>query len=95
MGNNFSYMIVEEQIINLYDKGLLTLEILDVLCEAYRGTDIDSGGSQDLEAEDGKSFEEIVVALVEPDFKPSNDPKDPWDYYEEFGEIRSSRWGWR
>ena len=44
MGDNFSYMIIEEQVIKLYDANLLTLLILDILCESYRGTDIDSGG---------------------------------------------------
>lgn len=94
MGDNHAYMIIEEQVVKLYDAGLLTLPILDILCESYRGTDIDSGGSQDLQAKDGKFFEEIAVELVNAEFKPSDDPNDPWSHFEEFGELSSSRWGW-
>ena len=96
MGNNFSYTIVEEIIVTMYDANTLTLQNLDIICNVFRGTDIDSGGSQDLETKDGKFFEQVAVELVKPDFKPDEtDPNDPWGYGEEFGEISSNRWGWR
>lgn len=91
MGDNFSYMIIEEQVIKLYDANLLTLPILDILCESYRGTDIDSGGSQDLSSKDEKTFEEICMELISPNFVE----EDNWSLYEEFSELTSSRWGWR
>lgn len=101
MGWNEAYTIVEEQIVNLYDLGVLTLPVLDALCEPFRDTDIDSGGSRDLKSKDGKGMERIAVELIRPDFKPNvPDEAEDWDYsihwdwYEEFSEIRGERWGW-
>ena len=44
-----------------YDLGKLDKDLLTVLMEPYRGTDIDSGGSCDLTAKDGKGVEQIVI----------------------------------
>lgn len=102
MGNNYAYSIVEEQIVKLYDAGLLTLPVLDILCEPFRGSDIDSGGSQDLESKDGKSMDQICVELVNPEFKPNEpaegeewDEETHWGWYDEFSERIRERWGWR
>jgi len=98
MGNNTAYTTWEHTVITLYDSGALTLELLDKISEEWRGTDIDSGGSRDIQARDGLYVFEIVVKLVNPDFVANDDDleaEDYWDHGDEFSEIRHTRWGWR
>lgn len=97
MGNNQAYAFFESTVVGLYDKGLLTVEVLDAVAEPYRGSDIDSGGSQELEAADGKQLEDIVFSLLLPDYAvPPEWQDDEGEYrYEEFHTITSGRWGWR
>lgn len=95
MGSNHLWTMAEGQIVSAYDNGLLTLDTLDVICNAYAGTDIDSGGSRDLETKDGKSMEQVAVELVNPEFLPDENDDDPWGWGEEFGEISRLRWDWR
>ena len=61
MGWNSGYTIFEATVIGAYDLGKLDKDLLTVLMEPYRGTDIDSGGSCDLTAKDGKGVEQIVI----------------------------------
>ena len=95
MGSNYLWTMAESQIVSIYDNGLMTLDTLDAICNAYAGTDIDSGGSRDLETKDGKSMEQVAVELVNPDFAPNENKDDPWGWHEEFGEISRLRWDWR
>ncbi len=102
MGDNFSMTVVEQQVIRLYDLGVLTLPVLDVLCEPFRETDIDSGGLMYLTSKDGKELSQIAVELVSPDFKPNDPLPDEewvadihWSWDDEFSEICDKRWGWR
>lgn len=67
MGWNSGYAIMEQQVISFYDKGLLTRDILNTLMTPFCNTDIDSGGSQDLKSQDGKSAEEIMCMIMEPE----------------------------
>lgn len=78
MGNNYAYTIFEETIISIYDAGALTKELLTALMEVHRGTDIDSGGSQDLIAKDGKNLEQIVIEIWGLDMPPAP-PSDAAD----------------
>lgn len=63
MGWNTGYTIFEETVIGAYDLGKLDKPLLSVLMEPYRGSDIDSGGSQDLTSKDGLSVEEVVIKV--------------------------------
>jgi hypothetical protein len=89
MGWNEGYRIMESQIIAIYDLGLLKKDLLNALMEPFKGTDIDSGGSEDLRAKDGKDVEEIVCFIMEPEkWKEavdswSPDPEYPDDPYNE------------
>jgi len=84
MGWNSGYAIFESTVIGVYNLGVLDKKLLEVLMAPYRGTDIDSGGSKDLESIDGKTVEQIVIetgGLTFPQ-KPTND-EELEDYYEE------------
>ncbi len=63
-GWNQGYTILEAQVVSLYDQGVLTPEVLDLLLAPFRNTDIDSGGSRDLVAADGLSFDEILLKVA-------------------------------
>ena len=60
MGWNAGYTIMEHTVITLYDRHLLTKEILEAVMEPYKGTNCDSGGSCNLKAKDGLGVEEII-----------------------------------
>lgn len=89
MGWNTGYTIFEATVVGAYDLGLLNKDLLEVLMRPYAGSDIDSGGSCDLRAKDGKPVEEIVLFVhgeltkAMPDGDYDDDP-DAWDEYHEF-----------
>lgn len=65
MGWNAGYTIFEATVIGAYDLGKLDKELLSVLMEPYRGSDIDSGGSRDLVANDGLDVVDVVCKIWE------------------------------
>lgn len=101
MGNNAAFTAFEATVMLLYEKGVLTLDILDELGEHYRDMDIDPGGCRDIIVR-GKGVAQVCMELIEPDFQPDLpdagakwDYHRHWDYWDEFSQIRRSRWGWR
>lgn len=104
MGNNGAWTQAEEIIVKIYNIGKLDIAVLDIIGESFGGVDIDSGGSQDLLAKDGKNLFQIVVSLVHPDWEPGDPPENwkedeygSWEAdvcYETFDEITSARWNW-
>ena len=103
MGWNTGYTIFEETVVGAYDLGKLDKDLLTVLMEPYRGSDIDSGGSCDLEAKDGKGVEQIVIetwGLSMPKRPASdyNSNPDGWNSYgdEVYGLMRvvTDYFGW-
>jgi hypothetical protein len=88
MGWNQGYTIFEATVVGAYDIGKLDKALLTVLMEPYRGTDIDSGGSRDLQSRDGKGVEQIVIETwglpmpVAPSSRYDDDP-DAWEEYDE------------
>jgi hypothetical protein len=105
MGWNSGYTIFEATVIGAYDLGKLDKNMLTVLMEPYRGSDIDSAGSRNLKAQDGKEVRQIVIetwGLELPDESlkapPDADDNDDWDYYdnaiyERFHEV-TKHFGW-
>ena len=88
MGWNTGYSIFEATVIGAYDLGKLDKGLLMVLMEPYRGTDIDSGGSNFLKSKDGKGVEQVVIEAwgKEMPKTPSgeyDDNPDAWDEYNE------------
>ena len=93
MGWNEGYRIMEQQVIALYDMGVLTKEVLNTTMQPYCNSDIDAGGSRDLKSKDGKGVEEIVCLVMEPErykevtenFIPDH-PEEP-DYNEKLDDM--------
>lgn len=103
MGNNEAFTIMEATVIGAFDLGVLDRKLLKVLCEPYRGSDIDSGGKYGLTTKKGKmEVEEVVVTIMGGKMPPRpkaklNDPA--WDdysekVYEEFSRITRKQFGW-
>ena len=67
MGWNSAYEIFEKQVINAYDEGILTDILLDKIVTPYKGTDLDSGGSQGLLSKDGLNIEQIICKIMYPE----------------------------
>ena len=91
MGWKQGYTILESQVVNLYDKGLLTKEILYTLVIPFKGTNCDIGGSQDLISKDKLSFPQIVCktlypkeyedAMKNPKWHPNESPEELGEYH--------------
>jgi len=86
MGWNQGYRVFEATVIGAYDLGKLDKELLAVLMEPFRGTDIDSGGSRNLKAKDGKEVEQIVIetfglAMPATPEGTYDDNQDAWEDY--------------
>lgn len=105
MGWNKGYTIFEATVVGAYDLGKLDKDLLCVLMEPYRGTDIDSGGSHDLQSKDGKDVMQIVIeiwGLKMPDAPTVEYSEDTWeeweDYYDKvhtlFCSITDEHFGW-
>lgn len=83
MGNNFAFTVFEQTVIGAYDLGVLDKNLLGVLMESYRGTDIDSGGREGVQSHDGLEVEQVVAKIWGLDLpqKPAfaeNKPVDTW-----------------
>jgi hypothetical protein len=103
MGWNTGYTIFEATVVGAYDLGKLDKELLTVLMEPYRDSDIDSGGSCDLKSKDGKTVERIVIETWGLDMPKSpsgkyDDAQDAWDEYNEsvYDQFRNvtEHFGW-
>lgn len=96
MGWNAGYSIFEETVVGAYDLGKLDPDLLSVLMEPYRGTDIDPGGERGLKAKDGLDVVEIVLKTfgvevpTRPDF-----PGDYSSWTEEQREAENRYWDGR
>lgn len=100
MGWNAGYEIFEQTVVGAYDLGVLSKELLAVLMEPYRGTDIDSGGRRGLLSKDGKVVEQIVVETfglewpVMPYGADDDASEDVWDRrYDAFQSV-SCKFEW-
>jgi hypothetical protein len=106
MGWNQGYTIFEQTVIGAYNLGVLTKELLAVLMEPYRDSDIDSGGSCGLRSADGKGVEQIAVEAWGGTWPTSRPVKKEWngreytenaaeeEQFEAF-EAVTEQFGWR
>lgn len=105
MGWNEGYRIMERTVVTLYDAGVLTAPLLESVMEPYKHTDCDSGGSEDLKAQDGLGVEEIICSIMKPEayhdviahpvYEEGEEPcwennERAWDL---FDTIWGQRWG--
>lgn len=61
MGWNAGYTIFEATVVGAYDLGKLDKDLLTVLMEPYRDSDIDAGGERGLTSKDGLDVVNIVL----------------------------------
>ena len=66
MGWNYGYAALEKAVISVYNAGNLNPTTLDEIVEPYKGTDCDSGGSEDLKANDGLMVDQIICKVLYP-----------------------------
>ena len=106
MGWNTGYAIMENTVVALYDSGVLTSELLDKIMKPFKGTDCDSGGSNDLKARDGSGVEEIICKTMKPEKykevvenpkwhegeEPETEDHDKWNSNEKAYDLFSSIW---
>lgn len=101
MGWNSGYTIFESTVVGAYDLGKLDKPLLTVLMEPYRDSDIDSGGSNDLESKDGKDVRQIVIEVMggtvydKPADENDEEAMDSWEELidDQFGRI-TAEFGW-
>ena len=101
MGNNQAYTDFEFFTMACYDAGILTPKLLKKFIHHYDGVDIDSGGSQNLIAYDGKEIEDVVISVMggrvleKP--KKTFSPNNEWvKYYEQrYDQFHKYTKGWR
>lgn len=102
MGWNAGYTIFEATVVGAYDLGKLDKDLLRVLMEPYRGSDIDSGGERGLVSRDGLNVREIVIktwrgkAPKKPDFAKAdgNEVDRYWDELEDAFRRVTSKFDW-
>lgn len=94
-------MAFEKTILNLYERRLLTPDLLDRVAKQYRTKSIDSAGSRHVQTWDGKDLHQICIELVDPSFPicergSSGDHAEYWEReLKKWEEIVHKHWGWR
>ena len=86
MGWNIGFSIMEHTVITLYNKNVLTKELLEEIMEPYKGTDCDSGGSKNLISNDGLCVEHIICKVMKPN--ETLDIENNPIYWEDFEENK-------
>ena len=64
MAWNEGYEILEKTIVDIYDAGRMDADLLKMILDPYRETDIDHGGSQNLKTRDGKTADDIIIEFL-------------------------------
>ena len=101
MKRRAAYATFEKTILDLYEQKVLTLDLLDRIAHQYKLINIDSAGSQYLQAQDGKDLHQICIELVDPVFPiitrgSSEDHEEYWEQeLEKWEKIVRKRWGWQ
>jgi hypothetical protein len=95
-----TYATFEKSILTLYNRKLLTLDLLDRIASQYRPLNLDSAGSQGALAHDGKNLYQVCIQLIDPSFPiyPTGSTWDHEEYWEQelrkWEEIVRRRWRW-
>lgn len=96
MGWNSGFKVMEKTVITAYDENILTSEILDKIMSPYKGTDCDSGGSQNLLSKDDLCVEEIICKIMKPEEYQKAVDNPVWiDDFEENREIYLENNNWK
>lgn len=67
MGWSSGFTIIEDQIIGLYDIGVLNKAVLEAVMDPFVGLDVDFGGFRNVKARDSKNIIDIICEIYEPE----------------------------
>lgn len=101
MNKRTAYAVFERTILDLYERKVLTVDLLDHIASRYRLVGIDSAGSQYLRTQDGKDLIQICIEVIDPTFPTfargsSEDNEEYWEReLKEWEMIVQRRWGWQ
>lgn len=101
MDRRAAYASFEKTVLDLYERGMLTLERLERLAKPYRAMEIDSAGSQYVRASDGKDLHQVCIELIDPTLAlvargSSEDDEEYWEKeLKKWEEIVRQRWKWQ
>lgn len=100
MQKRTAYAALEKMILDLYERQILTLGLLDLIASQYCLGGIDSAGSQYVQTRDGKDLHQVCIELVDPTFPvvargSSEDHEEYWEQeLKKWEEIVHQRWSW-
>lgn len=100
MDKRTNYAVFEKLVLNLYDRKMLTLDLLDSIARRYRLVSIDSAGSRSMRTQDGKDLHQVCIKLVDPTFQlaangSSGDHEEYWEHeLKAWENIVNKRWRW-
>lgn len=94
MGNNQAGSDFEDLVIDFYNMDKLDVEALALIGKCFYGKygDCDSGGWVYRETKDGKTVDQVVVEMVNPDYVVPVDEDGFPDYFDEFDRIVKHVW---
>lgn len=93
MGNNAAFTNFEATVLATYNKGVLDEELLSVLMETHRGSDIDRGEMTGDLAKDGLDVDEIILKVFGTPAAPRPDlPADHKTWTPEQEAINEKYW---
>lgn len=95
MGWNQGFKILEDTVLEVYEKGALNKEMLSILLNPYKGTDIDTGGWQEKKAKDGLDVIEIMIKTYYGELKKEpkrEDYETEEEYVLELEEYQDEIW---
>jgi hypothetical protein len=101
MKRRAAYAAFEKTILDLYERKLLTLNLLDRVASQYRLVALDSAGSQYVLARDGKDLLQICIGLIDPTFPvvargARGDHEEYWEReLKKWESIVHGRWDWQ
>ena len=101
MNRRVSYALFEKMVLYLYDRKLLTVDLLDYIADRYRRIGVDRARISSLRARDGKDLCQVCITCIDPTFPiaiegSSGDNEEYWEQEQKKWEgIMRTRWGWR
>lgn len=100
MGNNAAFEAFEGIVIDVYNDGILTKQLLDKIASRYRDVDIDRGGQAGTLTNDGLDVDQVILKTygLVPPAHPGNADRaaiERWsDAMADLLDPIEKGWGW-